>query len=164
MQKRPFLLIEVFIAFSLLSLSSFIFTNSQHKLFAKEKKAILDLEFERFVEMEYIELRRKVRHNVEGKFSWDQLGTIGTTIHPIQTPFHPKIRQLGSSSYSCHYHFYCAGNNDLMSLIRNLFVHYCYEKIPHSCFLYRTNDSSAQKNNNHYKFEFFVVKKQKNPV
>lgn len=158
MQKRPFLLIEVFIAFSLLSLSSFIFTNSQHKLFAKEKKKILDLEFERFVEMEYIELRRKVRKEL----SWNQLSSEETKKHYTSTLFKPKIKQLGICKYDCHYHFYYKKQDDAKPC--NLFVKYCYELKPNSCFSYVINGCSTKKIKNNYKFKFFVVKKQKNPV
>ncbi|MDJ0652291.1 MAG: hypothetical protein QNJ27_04735 [Simkaniaceae bacterium] len=104
-QKRPFILIEVFIAIALLTLCAFPLIGSSIRSYRVQKKQLLELELERQAELYFYQiLKEKI-----GGFDYDSIPIRDLS----QTPFKELELFFGETKivYYPHYHLYCPSNN-----------------------------------------------------
>lgn len=138
-KKRPFVLIEVFIAIALLTLSAFPLIGSSIHSYRKQKELLLSLELEREAELYFYQiLKEKVK-----ELSYDAI--------PTQTAFRTLFPELELSLgaikevYHPHYHLYYKASSKSKT-DKTVWCKICFPKDKNSC---------PEKS---YKFAFLVRK------
>ncbi|QVL57662.1 MAG: hypothetical protein KFB93_00890 [Simkaniaceae bacterium] len=145
LRKRPFILIEVFIAIALLTLCAFPLISSSLKSYSFQRARLLELELERQAELYFY----KVLHDVVNGLEFDSIPSKTST----WTAFKALELSLGeiNTTYYPHYHLFYSPKSK-SETHKKVWCHICFA----------TNKDRCPKKP--YKFAFLVKKVAENSL
>ncbi len=146
MEKRPFLLLEILLAISLVLLCIGPLVKGPFSLCKEGKKELIKLELERFADEKYLFVREHLSDH-----KWNEIGRAWTKTYPL-LPVTIDLGEMGRFTYPVHYHlWHKIPKKTESSPLRTLWCKICFEEHP----------GKDKDNEKRFDYNFFVRKEQK---